>query len=80
MKPGTKAWAKMIRKFFFVSRGVAALAIILLLFQQVTGLHLFAAFFGVLGFGFLGVFFFLAAFAPIHESPSWECVFPELRK
>lgn len=80
MKPGSKAWTKMIAKFFFVSRGIAAFAIILLLFQQITGMHLFAAFFGVLGFGFLGVFSVLAAFAPIHESPRWEIVFPELRK
>ena len=80
MKAGTKEWAKRINTLFFVSRGVAALAIVLLLLQQFTEVYLFATFFGVIGFGFLGIFFFLAGFAPLHEMPRWEIVFPELRK
>ena len=80
MKPGTKEWAKRINTLFFVSRGVAALTIILLLLQQLAGIYLYANSFGVIGFGFLGIFFFLAGFAPLQEMPRWEIVFPELRK
>lgn len=80
MKPGSKQWEKQIRMFFFVSRGLAALGILLLLLQQLTGVYLFATFFNIIGFGSLGTFFLLAAFAPIHEMPRWENIFPELRK
>jgi len=80
MKPGSKAWAKLIRKYFFIARGLAALSILLLLFQQLADTHLYASFFGVMGFLSLGIFYVLAAFSPIHEQPAWEIVFPELRK
>jgi hypothetical protein len=80
MKPGSKALEKQIRKFYFVSRGMAALAILLLLLQQLIGMNLHASFFGILGFGSLGVFYILAAFSPVYENPRWELVFPELRK
>ena len=80
MKPGTKTLEKQIRKFYFVSRVIAALAVLLLLLQQLTGMYLYASFFGIIGFGSLGIFYILAAFAPVYEKPRWELVFPELIK
>lgn len=79
MKPGSKAWEKMIRRYFFVTRGVCALALILLLVQQIMQINLYANLIGLIGFGSLGLFFLLSAFSPIYENPRWEIVFPELR-
>ena len=80
MKPGTKEWAKRINTLFFVSRGFAALTIILLLLQQLTGIYLFANSFVVIRYAFIGIYFYLPDLAPVHEMPRWEIVFPELRK
>lgn len=80
MKPGSKAWEKQIRRNFFVTRGVCALAMLLLLVQQIMQINLYANIIGLIGFGSLGLFFLLAAFSPIYENPRWDFVFPELKK
>ena len=83
MKPGTKKWARMIRNFFFLSRGICAVAILLIVLAKITDIGILEQLtpaIGAIGFGLIGLYAFMAAFAPIHEMPNWEIVFPELRK
>ncbi len=73
MKPGSKAWKKMMAKVYGIGGGIV---IIGALFKI---LHLPGAS-PMLTVGLVveALIFFISAFEPIHEDPNWELVYPEL--
>ncbi len=73
MKPGSKAWKRLMAQIRSYSRIVNAFCLATLVVIPETA---------SLAIGIAGITFafteFMAGFEPIHEIPNWELVYPEL--
>jgi hypothetical protein len=73
MKPGSKAWKRLMTQIRSYTRIVNALCLATFIVMPETA---------SLAIGIAGITIaftkFLAGFEPIHEDPNWELVYPEL--
>lgn len=73
MKPGSKAWKKMMGKIYGIGGGVVIVgALFKILHWPGANIMLIVGLLTEAGI------FFISAFEPIHEDPNWELVYPEL--
>ena len=73
MKPGSKAWKKMMGKVYGIGGGIVIIGALFKIMHW-TGAELML----IVGLGVEACIFFISAFEPIHEDPNWELVYPEL--
>lgn len=73
MKPGSKAWKKMMAKVYGIGGGVVIVgALFKILHWPGANIMLIVGLLTEAGI------FFISAFEPLHEDPNWELVYPEL--
>jgi hypothetical protein len=83
MKPGSKAYIRMMRKiyWFTVAATVMGIPPLIILITEEARKEIIgpATWFLTPGLIIIGIFQFLAAFEPVRQSPKWDIIFPELR-
>ena len=73
MKPGSKAWKKMMGKVYGIGGGVVIVGALFKILHWP-----FADIMLIVGLLTEAAIFFISAFEPLHEDPNWELVYPEL--
>jgi gliding motility-associated protein GldL len=73
MKPGSKAWKKMMAKVYGIGGGVVIIGALFKIMHWPG-----ASVMLIVGLGVEAAIFFISAFEPLHEDPNWELVYPEL--
>ena len=73
MKPGSKAWKKMMGKVYGIGGGVVIIGALFKIMHWPG-----ASVMLIVGLGVEAGIFFISAFEPLHEDPNWELVYPEL--
>ena len=73
MKPGSKAWKKMMGKVYGIGGGVVIIGALFKIMHWPG-----ASVMLIVGLGVEAAIFFISAFEPLHEDPNWELVYPEL--
>jgi gliding motility-associated protein GldL len=73
MKPGSKAWKKMMGKVYGIGGGVVIIGALFKIMHWPG-----ASIMLIVGLGVEAAIFFISAFEPLHEDPNWELVYPEL--
>lgn len=73
MKPGSKAWKKMMAKVYGIGGGIVIIGALFKIMHWPG-----ASVMLIVGLGVEAAIFFISAFEPLHEDPNWELVYPEL--
>ncbi len=73
MKPGSKAWKKMMAKVYGIGGGVVIIGALFKIMHWPG-----ASVMLIVGLSVEAAIFFISAFEPLHEDPNWELVYPEL--